>query len=354
MKLSKKHIIIIAVIAFAIVIAIAAAIVLPIVLRGYKINKTDNATDMDVPKELSLYSADNIGFSFLYPVGLETGWNEEDGAYIYCGSSHEAPYVLVCRTNKSGMTPEKYFKSFDQSMLQTFENVQSTKIQEVQVGEKTLYLTRYMCADGSKSYVIDRYLELYNGFYIQYSSISEEAGSLNTPLYYAISTLKIKDGAYQGAFSDKTTLYHHAETGISLKLPDMLVVNDLTIGYFASNENAVMICVHCTEDDGGTPIYNRQDFIDRASASPDFVATRLGADSAEFSEGQELQLGNKSFYCYPMKMSTNGNAFSGVLCLANADETGCWLLCYAVREGCPAQEDISAILENCAESIEFK
>lgn len=196
------------------------------------------------------------------------------------------------------MSPEKYFKSTDQLMLKSFENVESTPIQEVRVLEKTLYLTRYQCSNGSKEYVIDRYFEPYPDFYLQYTAISDKAGSLDTLLYYAIATSKLAEEAYAGAYSDKVSLHEHTDTGMSIKLPDMLKLNDLTIGYFASNDNAIMVALLCMED-GGVPIYNRQDFIDRAAANPNFVANFLGVDTANFPRARNGSLGARAFTVIP-------------------------------------------------------
>lgn len=39
---------------------------------------------------------------------------------------------------------------------------------------------------------------------------------------------------------------------------------------------------------------------------------------------------------------------------SNADETGCWMLCYAVLDDCPAHDDMMALCASCIESISFK
>ena len=336
-----------------IIVAAMAMILAGCGTGSYAVNEKDSETEITVPSRMRLFSGYDCGFSFLYPSEYRIGWSENDGAYVYCGEENAAPYVLIYRENGKNMSPEKYFKSTDQLMLKSFENVESTPIQEVRVLEKTLYLTRYQCSNGSKEYVIDRYFEPYPDFYLQYTAISDKAGSLDTLLYYAIATSKLAEEAYAGAYSDKVSLHEHTDTGMSIKLPDMLKLNDLTIGYFASNVNAIMVALLCTED-GGVPIYNRQDFIDRAAANPNFVANFLGVDTANFSEGEERQFGGKSFYCYPMTMTSGEETYTGSLCIANADETGCWMLCYAVLDGCPAHDDMMALCASCIESISFK
>mgnify|MGYP007104460753 FL=1 len=251
------------------------------------------------------------------------------------------------------MSPEKYFKSCDKLMLSMFQTVESTPIQEVPVGGKTLYLTRYKVGTGDGTMIIDRYLELYRSFYLQYTAMSPEANALNTPVYYAIDTLRVSDGAYRGAFSEKTELHKNEEAGISLRLPVMLTTEELTVGFISRGENCVILAVFCDRDDNGNAIYNRQDFIDRAAENPDFVAGYLGAESAVFSEGRETQLAGRSFYCYPMTMTAGGREFSGQVCLANADETGVYLLCYGVRDGSPAAEELTELCQTSLESISF-
>lgn len=335
-------------IAICFLLIIAALIILPSALRGYTVNKADKVSGLSVPAPFALYSGKDIGFSFLYPEECRAGW-EDDSACVYYGDGK----LLVSRTDKKGMTPEKYFKSCDKLMLSTFQAIESTPIQEVPVGGKTLYLTRYKAVTGNGMLIIDRYLELYPSFYLQYTAMSPEANTLNTPVYYAIDTLRVSDGAYQGAFSEKTELHTNEEAGISLRLPAMLTTEELTVGFISRGENCVLLAVFCDMDDAGNAIYNRQDFIDRAAGSPDFVAGYLGAESAVFSEGQETKLAGRSFYCYPMTMTAGGREFSGQVCLANADETGVYLLCYGVRDGSPAAAELTALCQESLESISF-
>ena len=280
-------------IAICALLIIAALIILPSALRGYTVNKADKASELSVPAPFALYSGKDIGFSFLYPEECRAGW-EDDSACVYYGDGK----LLVSRADKKGMSPEKYFKSCDKLMLSMFKTVESTPIQEVPVGGKTLYLTRYKVGTGDGTMIIDRYLELYRSFYLQYTAMSPEANALNTPVYYAIDTLRVSDGAYRGAFSEKTELHKNEEAGISLRLPVMLTTEEL-------------------------------------------------------SEGQETKLAGRSFYCYPMTMTAGGREFSGQVCLANADETGVYLLCYGVRDGSPAAEELTELCQTSLESISF-
>lgn len=319
-------------------------------LPGADANAVSAEKGLPVHDNFYVYSGDKLGFSFLYPKNRNVGFSEADGVYIYCGTGEAQPYVLVCRMNKWRMTPEKYFVDCDRYMLNRFNSVESTPIYQVKVGEKELHMVRYLC-DGL---VIDRYFEPYNHFYIQYTAISKEKGTLDTELYYAISTLRVSDDAYIGSYTDAVSAHSLDDIGISLKIPDTLDTKELTIGYFASSGNAIMLAVHITEDDNGKPIYNRQDFIDRAAEASSFVPGLLGADTATFTNGEEKSFGGKNFYCYPMQMQENGISFTGELCLANASETGCWLVAYAVREGSANFENSLKLLERCAASVKVK
>lgn len=349
MKLAKKWILLIICGMLGLLLAGAFAIVSVLGLFGseYTINKADTETGLTVADNFHLFSGDEVGYSFAYPAFCTTGWNESDGAYIYCGEASQTPYILISRTDKRGMSPEKYFKSCDAMMLTRFSNVQSTPIQEATVGDKTLYLVRYV----SEDFVIDRYLELYDTFYIQYTAISSEKGSLNTELYYAITSLRVQGNAYIGAYSENVSSHLANDLGLMIDIPDMLDTKELTIGYFSSSDDIIMLSVWIEKDDNEKAIYNRQDFIDRAAESQGFVAGLLGADTATFTEGKENKFGGRSFYCYPMAMTVGEDSFTGELCLANANENGCWLVCYAVREGCPMQEQSLTLMQECASSI---
>lgn len=307
---------------------------------------------LPVEDGFSLYSDEGLGYCFLYPEGRAVGYTEEDGAYIYCGEAGAAPYVLVCRTDGK-TTADKYFDSFTDTMLDSFASVASRNIYSVEVDGRELYMTRYVCENGGQRLVIDRYLELRDGFYLQYTSLSEAEKSLDTELYYAIYTLRAGDTAYVGAYSEKLTVRRNEDTGITLSTPDMLETNELYVGFLSSCDDAVLLAVYIDEDDLGAPIYNRRDFIDRAAASPGFFAGQLGADSASFSEGTERSMGGRSFYCYPMAMTSGGQAFSGELCLANAQDSGCYLVCYAVKDGYARFDKLTALLTQCADSFDI-
>ena len=302
-----------------------------------------------VPGALSVFGGEDIGFSFLYPYGMNISWNEEDGACI-SETEGTVPYVLVCKTEKKGMTPEKYFKSCDKQLLKKFADVKSTAIHEVTLEGKTLYMTRYQCAT---NIIIERYVEIYPDSYFQYTAVSETAGEMNTALYYAASTLSPTAGKYVGEYSEKLVEYSHEDIGLSMELPEMLDIRELTIGYLATGTDALVLAVLCTADDEGNPIYNRQNFLDRAAANPDFVAGYLGTDTASFGSGEKRTVNGREFYVYPMTTFTGDEEFAGEILLANADENGCVVLCYGVKEGSAHFEGLSKLCQSSVNTAEY-
>ena len=209
-------------------------------------------------------------------------------------------------------------------------------------------MTRYQCSTGNSQIIIDRYIEIYKDCYIQYTAVTNAADEMNTALYYAATTLSPENGSYFGEYSEKLDAHKQDDTGLSVQLPEMLDIRELTIGYFASCSDALMLAVVCTEDDNGDPIYNRQNFMDRAAADPDFVAGYIGADFTAFGDGAKKMINGKEFYAYPMTMHTGDEQFSGEIFLANANENGCVVVCYAVMD---TGYRFDALSELCLRSI---
>lgn len=353
-KKKKITIIVLIVIAILFVVLVAGGIIFAIaareLTRGYVYNEPAKETQLAYPDTMNLYSSEKVPYSFLYPDGFATEWLAQDASVcVYNGPTQTQDYVLVKRTNKKNMSPEKYFRKMDRYMLKQFDAVQSTEIQEVPVNDKTLYLVRYQVQDvGSSTYVIDRYVELYRNYYMEYTAISSEAGNLNTIVYYAVDTLSNTKGAYKGAFTRETEECKLSDVGIKIQVPKMLETKELTIGTFSSNEYAMLLCIVCTQDDYGNPILDRQAFLDMAAADPAFIAGYLGVDNVTFNDGQARQIGGKEFYVYPMTMVSGNKSFSGELALGNATNGGVHVLCYGVSDTAPERE---ALIELCQAAI---
>ncbi len=251
------------------------------------------------------------------------------------------------------MYPEKFFKASDDQLLKSFADVKSTKIHEVEIDDKTLYMTRYVVTDKEgTSLTIERYVELYDKFYIQYTAISEKENRLDTELYYTIRTLTTASKAYTTGIATSLTKYM-SDTGITVSLPDMLKVSELTVGYMASASNTIMLCLLCTEDDNKSPITSRSAFLENSGADPNFVASYLGVDSVSFGSGELVTIKGREYYAYPMSMTAGGTEFGGKLYLADADN-GCIVACYGVKALDPDKEDIAKVCESAVLTLEYK
>lgn len=320
---------------------------------SYVVNKLDSTKGKTIAGGLELCDSPDTDFCFLYPEGEMISYSEADGVTVHKDQTGSGPYLLVKKTDKKGMTPEKYFKASNKQMLDTFSKVESTKIYETQVEGKTLYMTRYIVSDGSEEKVIERYVELYKDFYIQYTAISEQIGELNTEVYYAIKTLSMAEGAYGDVFVDTLSEYIHPDTEMYIELPDALDVTTLTIGYLASSQDAIMLCVTCSEDDDGNAIKNRDDFLARASQNDGFVASYIGADAAEFGKGSVETIQGIEYYAYPMTLTFSNQIYNGKLVLANRTTGGCALGIYGVKNGCEHYEEYLNLCEDALSSMEY-
>lgn len=315
--------------------------------EDYKVNKAAKETGMPVAKSMRLYSEEGLGYSFLYPAGTQTG-ADKDGVYIYGAAGS---YVLIDKLEGRDMTPEKYFKASDEWIQSIFANAQSTEIHKVEIDDKNLYMTRYQCEGKDGICIIDRFVELYKDCYVQYLAVSDTAGSLNTPLYYAIKTLRLSDDAYEGAAGYTFTEYSQDDTGLAITMPDIFTVKELTIGYVARSEEAMLLFIKCIADDNGKAISSRQDFIERSLEDGNFVAGMIGVDSANFGACRQMDIGGTDFYCYPMELTADGVTQDGVLCLADAKDNGCILLYYSVNKDSVDHDEMLTLLGSCTESV---
>ena len=315
----------------------------------FSLNTENAKTGMPIFDGLSLYSLESEKINFLYPEESEVIYNSTDGAGIYTNGYGKLPYVLVKRTEKKGMTPKSYFDASNKQILKNFKDVTSTPILESVVDGKTLYMTRYIC-DGST--VIDRYVELYDDYYVQYSALSEKEGEVDTELYYAIKTFTTKTGAYTEGIATSLTPYSEEDTGIAISLPDMYKVNELTIGYMCTGKDVIMLSILCDSDDTGNPIKNRDDFISRAMSDSTFMAGYLGAEGVTFGDGSIELINGRDYYVYPMVMEGYDDYFDGKIYLGDSS-SGCMVVCYAVARGNKDKEEISKLFESSINTLNY-
>ena len=176
--------------------------------------------------------------------------------------------------------------------------------------------------------------------------MSQNAGELNTALYYVIKSNGIA-GEDNAEIEDEFKLYKHPDINMKIKLPTSLTSKELTIGYIASSDEAMILAVKVTSDDAGNPINNRDEFLAK-TADKTFIASYLGVDSVNFGDGISVKINGNSFYSYPIEMITDGQKFTGKLLLADAKDEGCYLVCYGVKEG--AKEE-NSLRTQCEESV---
>lgn len=293
------------------------------------------------------YESGDVDYSFLYPASMKVNYSEGDGVGLFANNVDTIPYLLVNKINNGNINIEKYFKSVDKQVVSSFASVTSSTIRKVEIDEKTLYMTRYQCksSDGTVVY-LERYVEPRDGYSFEYTVASRDAGELNTALYYVIKSTGIA-GEDNIKTEDGYKLYIHPDINMNIKLPTSLTTKELTIGYMASNDDAVLLAVKVTADDDGNPINNRDEFLEK-TADKGFMASYLGVDSVDFGDGVPVKINGSSFYSYPIEMVTNGQKFTGEFFLADAEGGGCYLVCYGVKEG--AKEETS-LRNQCEESV---
>lgn len=332
-------------------IAVSTAILLS--QDKYVINSALAMSAAEPPDGFQVFREDRQRFSFFYPEDCQTAWTDEDGAYIYGDDDGRMPYVLVYLTATGKMTPKSYFTRFTEVVKQVDPRALAGPIEEVKVKDKTLYRVRYTYSDTGDTVVLDRYLELHDGFYVQYTAKSLSEGSLDTELYYAIHTIQVDRSLAGAATGDRTVVTREHDTmRFSIDIPASLPIEELPIGYLARNEEMLFFAAYSNSDPTGAAIYDRADFIARAAEVPDWVANQIGVDTAVFENGTEQIINGVSFYRYPMHMTAGGFEGTGLLYVASAKTTGCYLICFAVSDGSKQAEDNNQLASQCADRFQ--
>ena len=326
-------------------------------VTDFTINEENEKTRMPVYEGLKLYEEDNTGFSILYPEEDKVIYSAADGVGIYKESVGQLPYLLVLKTASDTITPEKYFKACDKQLTKAFKDVSSTQIHKTDVEGKTLYMTRYQCSNGNdNSVIIERYIEIHDKYYVQYSSFSENAGEMDTETYYAIKTFSTAEGAYTEGIATSLSPYSQDDTGLSISLPDLFKVNELTIGYMATGHDTIMLTLLCSSDDFGNPIRNRDEFQQRATSDSTFMAGYLGAESVTFGEGAVANINGHDYYAYPMTMETYdgyvARKYSGRIYLGDSPK-GCVVACYAINDTNSDRDEIAKVCESSVATLKY-
>ncbi len=298
------------------------------------------------------YTSEATPYSFLYPGNMTTNYTAENGTGLFVGDINSVPYLLVHYTDNANTDVEKYFKSVDKQVLTSFTSVSSTSIHQVEIDGKTLYMTRYQGTQANgKALNLERYLEPHDKYSIEYTAVSYETGELNTALYYAIRSMKVNGETTTQTDQNGLKEYSHPDFSMTIELPNVLSVKELTIGYIATNADAMILALRVTADDAGNPIANRDAFLSKAAEDTNFMASYLGVDTAQFGEGSVVTINGHSYYSYPITMTTQGETFEGTMILADGTAGGCYLVCYGVK---PSQSDLKELCEKSLQSIRFE
>ena len=195
-----KKPVLIGIIAGAAIIFIIILIVIIRVITGifgggkYTVNEPGAVAASTAPNGYGAMSSGALNLSFLYPLNL-TAMEQADGIYLYSADGSSQDIILVAsQTGKE--KPESYFKNCRKMMKESYQNPEFDKIREVNTAGKTLYMLRTsMLANGVRQ-TADRYLELYNDRYIEYTVMGPQAGKSDAILQGIISSLVPQAGIY--------------------------------------------------------------------------------------------------------------------------------------------------------------
>lgn len=296
------------------------------------------------------YESEGVDYSFLYPASMKVNYSKSDGVGLFANKVDTIPYLLVNKLDNGEINIDKYFENVNKQVVSSFDSVDSSAIHKVEIDKKTLYMTRYQCkgSDGSVVY-LERYVEPCDDYSFEYTVVSKTSGELNTALYYVIKSTKVV-GEDNIKAEEEFKFYEHPDIKMNIKLPTSLTAKELTIGYMASNDDAMLLAIKVVADDDGNPINNRDEFLTK-TADKTFIASFIGVDSVDFEEGVSITINGNSFYSYPIEMITNGQKFTGKLLLADAKDNGCYLICYGVKEGAKEESSLKTQCEGSIKSI---
>lgn len=361
--------------------AVLVAVVVVIILfasiagnRKYVVNKEESFKkgNQTVTEGCRIYSSESEEISFEYPEGCKTAHDEENGTYIYLSESKQEPYVLVYCTNEKSTSPEKYFAGYKKAVKAAYENDDDSirvssfsDISKVKVGDKTLYMVRADFSKEGSTFVIERFIELYENRYIQYTVKSYHIEDDEPVLYNIIDSLRLSAGAYQNAQQSPeaaaedgsetedahlydTAVFKNDTVGISMSVPVDIEASEIPVGIIAKSDDIMLFASYQNTDADGAAIYNTDDFISRCSAVSDLLDRQIGTDSIDVGNGKTAELNGQDAYVFDMTMVSGDFSGSGKLYMISGANTGCYLVYYAVADSVKATDEA----EKNAEKIE--
>lgn len=358
-KLSKRHwICLIGGVGLIFQAAIIIIILITVFGGGnYTVNSASEDTDLSVSEGYRLYISESENLAFLYPAECSTSHDEANGTYIYLAQSGEEPYILVLYSSGKSTSPEKYFSQYSKLLRSTYENAKVSKIAEVEVDGKTLYMVRSTVSEEGSTFTVDRYIELYEGGYVQYTVKSYHINDDELVLCSIISSLRLNAAAYHDAQAEAESTYNdtvmakNESIGISMSIPTALNVQEIPVGILAQNNELMLFASYHNTDATGAAIYNMNDFVSRCSAISGLLPAQLGIDEVNVSNGRTATLGGQDAYLFDMQLVSGGFTGSGQLYMLSGSNTGCYLVYYAVADNVAAAETLQTVGQLCATSF---
>jgi hypothetical protein len=180
---------------FIIILIILIKVITGIFVGGkFTVNEPRAVAASTAPNGYGAMSSGALNLSFLYPLNLAV-MGQADGIYRYSTDGSSADIILVgAQTGKE--KPESYFKKYRAMMSQSYQDPDFDEIREVNTAGKTLYMLRASVLANGARQAVDRYLELYNDRYIEYTVMGPQAGKSDVVLQGIISSLVPQAGIY--------------------------------------------------------------------------------------------------------------------------------------------------------------
>ena len=340
-KKTMKLLIIIA----AAVVVIAAAIVALVFLlpKKYTVNHYTATEQLEIMEGFSVLSDDDYDISFLYPDDLLAD-RKDEGDYIFGNKKDEYPYVLITRINEQTKV-QNYFKEYKQYMKSLYPGLELSEIYEVPVEGKTLYMVSTHIPDDDIDQ--DQYIELYDDYYILYTSMGYESGADNRELYYAIGSLRPSADAYP---VPQASVHENTLGNFSVEIPDDYSVDEFSSGLYAEKGNTGLFAAYFNSDLFGTIIYDREDFLERTQKITGYLEELLGLQEVTLSMGSVTIINGREYDLYPMNVVLqNGASAEGKLAVGECDSNvGVYLICYYLEEntGTIQEEEAEQFLQS--------
>ena len=339
-KSFKPLIIILAAVVVVAAIVVALIFLLP---KKYTVNQYTSTEQLEVMEGFSVLSDKDYDISFLYPDDLLAD-RKDEGDYIFGNKKDEYPYVLITRINEQTKV-QNYFKEYKQYMKSLYPGLELSEIYEVPVEGKTLYMVSTHIPDGDIDQ--DQYIELYDDYYILYTSMGYESGADNRELYYAISSLRPSADAYP---VPKTTVYENDLANFTAEVPDDYSVKEFSAGLYAEKGNTGLFAAYFNSDLFGTIIFDREDFLTRSQKIDGYLEELLGVQGVTLSDGTVTKINGREYDLYPVEVILqNGEQAEGKLAVCNCDtNVGIYLICYYLEEntGSIQQEEAEQFLQS--------